>query len=168
MARAQGELNPEALFFVLQMAKGYRFGRALTAGAEHLTEEDALGERLLEAIDEVAREAPPSDTDEAEGPSVRDYLLVASESAVGDDQKAAADRKTNLERAYDRHLLDRLLQGAGADAALVLFTTRQIQRALDQRTVMAYVFLGEDEIGRASVFVLFVSTERVHFIGTSH
>ena len=50
-------LDPEAMIFLLQTAKGQRFGAQFYAGVNYTPENDAEGLRLLEQIAELEREA---------------------------------------------------------------------------------------------------------------
>jgi hypothetical protein len=165
------QINPEVLFFLLQVAKGLRFATALYAGSRYTWQEDEHGLRLLEKIRELEDSLPPDSPllTPSEGALLdKDTILTAyicpNDIQVGD---APAERLANLQLRYDSHLNERLLAVAPSQELLYL-STEDVRAALDDRTVLLDFYLGATQDGRIAVYLLAITREEVRASATVH
>jgi hypothetical protein len=158
IAGIQGSINPEIPFILLQLAKGQRFAKALYSGSRYAWQGDAAGRAFLQQIDE-ARRAPIPASDNTGVLLTEDQLLLCYVIRnIGKSPGGAAERLANLEKTYDEYLQGRLLAGAGSDEVLY-FSSRDIQSAIDQRTVILDYYLGATSKGFVGVLVVLLTKD---------
>jgi hypothetical protein len=165
------EINPEVLFFLLQVAKGLRFGTALYAGSRYMWQEDEYGLSLLEQIGELEDSLPadsplrmPSEN------TLLDKDMILTAYARPDDIQTGdtpAERLANMQHQYDSHLNERLLAAVPSQESLYL-STEHVQAALDERTVLLHFYLGATQDARVAVYLLAITREEVRASAVVH
>lgn len=165
-------VNPEALFFLLQVAKGLRFATALYAGSRYRWREDEQGLRLLQEIREAEAALPPGSAAlRPHDPEaiLDENMLLTAYSRPGDRQSGDTleERLANLQHSYDAKLNERLLADVPGQEALYL-TTADVQTALDDRTVLLNFYLGASAAGNIAVYLLALTREQVRASAAVH
>lgn len=155
---ALGQVNPEALLFLMQLAKGLRFAVQLGSGAAYEWSETPEGQRLLDEIAALEAQLPEEQAPEPD-PSLLEGLLVSPYSAEATENggaDTAMAQLTNLRRRYDRDLNARLHTGDGVP----LFLHQElVQSSLDERTVLLSQHLGVTADGNMAVTTVAVSDD---------
>jgi hypothetical protein len=162
------QTHADTVLALLQLAKGRRFAAAISNGTRYRADRDEEGTKLLSIIAHARQsvasatatnaDIAPSDVDRT-GEMLAEEVLVATYADVGvsnDPVSAAAAGSAGsalahlaaLERSYDARLSEQLLLGIGADAPT--FTLRELQGALDARTVLLEFYVGLGPAGGGS------------------
>jgi len=158
---ASGSINSEVLHFTWRLAKARRFSDSWRTRATACLKN---GDQDLAMLAHIAMTAAPVPlVDQASGPGsriARDRRLLAF---VRDDLPAAgttpAEQLANLQQRYDRVLEQRLTLLASAQEATV-HSLEEIREALDAKTVVLQLFLGQYKEKRA-VIALLASKETI-------
>jgi hypothetical protein len=163
------DVNPEALNYLLQVAKGLRFATALYSGWGSRTVQDEEGSELLRQIAELETSLGPQVQTASPDPQElfdEDVLLTAY---AGPEERAAGatpiERLTNLRHTYDAHLNARLLAAVPEDDPVYLLL-KDVQLALDSQTVLLNYYLGATPEGLVCVDLLALTREGVAGIAT--
>jgi CHAT domain-containing protein len=165
-------LNPTALLFLWQIAKGMRFATALSAGIQQRRARDPEMRELLNQIHGMEAALSASSGTLADGNTSaalsREMLLAAytrpSTGRTGDTDR---ERLANLQHRFDASL-DKTLVAQATDADLLYVTTEDIQAALDERTVLLDYYLGMAPNGNMAVYLLALTRESVRGTLISH
>jgi CHAT domain-containing protein len=159
----QKKVNPEVPFFLFQIAKGLRFAKALYAGSRYRWREDARGEALLQQIQKARSELPanspiliPPNPEALLGEN--SLLTSYSSTSVGKYGSEAEERLVNLQQTYDRYLYQRLLASTESEEVLY-FSSRDIQSAIDERTVLLDYYIGATPNGTVGLSLIVLTRD---------
>ena len=157
-----GGINPEALSFLWQTAKGLRFAVLLYEGFRYDIGGDEYAQRLLEEITQ-ARAALPEDSVELEPPDpskpLDDELLLSA--YIRSDQQSGdttEERLANLQQTFDAYIFRRATEKLPPRKSLYL-TTADVQAAIEPHTVVLNYFLGATADGRVALFLELITRE---------
>jgi hypothetical protein len=146
-------VNPELLALLLELAKGHRLGAAL-AGGLAAPAEDAEATALLAEIEGLATSAPPPPPDLL----VSEAQLVSVYESHALPGRTAGERLVNLQRTFDQRHEQSLLSRVTRSTP-VLMGMKNLQRALDKRTVLASLYVGFTPDGDRGVVTLLVTDD---------
>ena len=151
--------TPELLFFAWRLAKGLRFAAALARRPRYRIEDDPRGSALLE---EIARAGATGASSE-EGVAVFDEELALSAYVREADLAAgesAEEVLANLRQTFDDHV-NGVLNAAAQVAGSGGLTVDEVQRLIDERTVVLDVYLGIDADDRVTSYVLLMTSDDI-------
>ncbi|NQX13453.1 CHAT domain-containing protein [Microbacteriaceae bacterium VKM Ac-2855] len=147
-----GSVNPEALIFLLEAAKGQRFGAQFFSGVRYRPDQDEAGTDQLRRIAEAERAI--DETSYGEELSAVDERTLLTAYIEPDNPRSGdspADRLANLRHAYDAHL-NRQLAGHRSDP--IFLPMDVIRSSLDERTVLLVQYLGRTHDGNLAILTL--------------
>lgn len=160
-------MGTEAAFVVCQIAKGLRFGVALRSGARYIWQRDQVGLRLLDEVFEAEMALPSETVDPRNAPGddsllEEEFLLGAYIGSIEQQPGITArQRFANLQRSFDRHVSDALLFDVGKSAeGPPVYVLKRYQALLDERTVLAYLYLG-DRDGMIAIYSFLLTRDKV-------
>jgi CHAT domain-containing protein len=165
-------LNPTALLFLWQIAKGMRFATALSAGIQQRRARDPEMRALLEQISAVEATIASTSGQDSEGdaPALlsKELLLAAyvrpQPGHAGDTDQ---ERLANLQHRFDASL-DQALVAQATDSDILYVTAEDIQAALDERTVLLNYYLGAAPNGNVGVYLVALTRESVRVTLIAH
>ena len=156
-------MGTDAAFVVCQIAKGLRFGSALRSGARYSWQKDEVGRRLLDQIghaEAALRSEVRGSVEPAPDLLDENTILGAYVSTIEREPGATAQQRlANLQRSFDRRVSESLLLAASGQE-LPVYALERYQALLDERTVLAYLYLGVSE-GLAAVYSFLLTREEV-------
>jgi hypothetical protein len=120
--------------------------------ARYFWQRDQVGSRLLDQAfqAEMALQSETVDPKDASGDSslLEEEFLVGAYIGSIEQQPGATARQrlANLQRSFDEHVFDALLFDAGTSSKEPpVYVLTRYQALLDERTVLAYLYLGDSE-----------------------
>jgi hypothetical protein len=162
--------DSEVVFKLLQLAKGFISSAWMLQGTRGFALGAAEKDQLARAHaleEELPAEESPLRPAEDYGTFTEDQVLVAyagiAESAPAETVK---QRLANLERRFEEHLLNHLVDTLRAEPTLV--SSEEVLQALDERTVLLQLYYGPT-VGDDGITVVSVaSTTDGHNFGFDH
>jgi hypothetical protein len=157
-------LNPEALNWLWQIAKGARLAPVLASHARYDAAGDKQGRRLLGEINQLrARLSAAPDVARANPDVLLDEETVLTAYARHREIEGGGtpeEQLVNLEHAYDEYVTRQMLLAAGGPPAAFM-RLDELQARLGNRTVLLSLYIGAVADGRTAVHVLFMTSEDV-------
>ncbi len=161
-ALAAGPFWSEVALTIHQIAKGLFFAAILASGSHYDWKNDQVGQNML---DQIAQAEALARTQEDDGDVafVQQKLdLDLLNAYIGENEQypggTIRERLANLQRRYDAHMNTQLFSSVDASDTFYL-TIKDIQTALDDRTVLIDFYVGTYPKGYDAMYLLILTQD---------
>ncbi|MEK7466634.1 MAG: CHAT domain-containing protein [Planctomycetota bacterium] len=155
----KGTADLETVNFLFQVAKGRRFAHVLSRGTRYRVNEDAEAQAMLKAIQNAPQGVSVAPVDEER------LLTVHADPRPLHGGGTDEQRLSNLQHAFDSRVSALSFRGDIGEETAYL-SCAEIQRCLDDRTVLVSLYSGSSDPGETTVYATAFTRERVRLYRT--
>jgi hypothetical protein len=160
-------VDADVILSLMQVAKGLRFASSLYTGVASGWKDDEEDRGQLVRVAEAEAEAAAETGASAQARVDKEVALTSYVSDEPRGGATAAERLANLRMKYDQNLNRRLLAGTEGGQAPML-RINEVRQALDERTVLACIYLGVAPTDQVAVYILLITREGVRAVAPTY